>query len=140
MFIANLVTLDRLTTIQLDNISFTKGVDILQDENTPIPSKILNTTLLLAIDGPVSFAVSRELSRRFTENIDFTTLIVDLSRAKLIGTTSSVMIVDLIKRAKSNGKQVLIITEDETSNKKAKISNTYYCSLNSNHTYLFVDK
>lgn len=117
MFIANLVTLDRLTTIQLDNISFTKGADILQNENTPIPSKILSTTLLLAIDGPVSFAVSRELSRRFTENIDFTTLIIDLSQAKLIGTTTSVMIVDLVERTKTNGKQVLIITGNDKINK-----------------------
>lgn len=117
MFIANLVTLDRLTNIQLDNISFTKGVDILQGENTPIPSNILNSTLLLAIDGPVSFAVSRELSRRFIENIDFTTLIIDLSQAKLIGTTTSVMIVDLVERTKSNGKQVLIITGNDKINK-----------------------
>ena len=117
MFIANLVTLDRLTNIQLDSISFTKGADIIQDENTTIPSKILNSTLLLAIDGPVSFAVSRELSRRFTENIDFATLIIDLSQAKLIGTTTSVMIIDLVERTKTNGKQVLIITGNDKINK-----------------------
>lgn len=113
MFIANLVTLDRLTNIQLDSITFKKGMDIVKDENTIIPSEILERTLLLAIEGPVSFAVSRELSRRFTENIDFTTLIIDLSQAKLIGTTTSVMIVDLVERTKTNGKHVLIITGND---------------------------
>jgi len=113
MFIANLVTLDRLTNIQLDNITFKKGLEIVKDESNAISSKILDSTLLLAIDGPVSFAVSRELSRRFTENIDFTTLIIDLSQAKLIGTTTSVMIVDLVDRTKANGKQVIVITGND---------------------------
>jgi len=114
MFIANLVTLDRLTNIQLDSITFKKGAEIENDETGIIPSNlpsgVLDNTLLLSIDGPVSFAVSRELSRRFTENIDFSTLIIDLSQANLIGTTTSVMIVDLVDRTKANGKQVLIIT------------------------------
>ena len=117
MFIANLVTLDRLTNIQLDNITFKKGADIVNNKTDAIPnelpSEVLDSTLLLSIDGPVSFAVSRELSRRFTENIDFATLIIDLSQAKLIGTTTSVMIVDLVDRTKSNGKQVLVITGNE---------------------------
>ena len=114
MFIANLVTLDRLTNIQLDSITFKRGIDIANDKTSGIPnnipSEVLESTLLLSIDGPVSFAVSRELSRRFTENIDFSTLIIDLSQAKLIGTTTSVMIVDLVVRTKENGKQILIIT------------------------------
>ncbi len=121
MFIANIVTLDRLTHIQLDNISFKKGVNIISDIEeskaniitNEIPSKVLDNTLLLTIDGPVSFAVSRELSRRFTENTDFSTLIIDLSQAKLIGTTTSVMIVDLVDRTKVNGKQVLVITGND---------------------------
>ena len=117
MFIANLVTLDRLTNIQLDSITFIKGADIVKGtaHTIPkqIPKQILDSTLLLEIDGPVSFAVSRELSRRFTENIDFTILIIDLSQAKLIGTTTSVMIVDLVDRTKANGKQVLIITGND---------------------------
>lgn len=121
MFIANIVTLDRLTNIQLDSISFKKGLDIVSDltlnsvetKANAIQSKILNSTLLLTIDGPVSFAVSRELSRRFTENIDFSTLIIDLSQAKLIGTTTSVMIVDLVERTKANNRQVLIITGND---------------------------
>ncbi len=113
MFIANMVTLDRLTNIQLDNITFKKGAEIVKGKTNTIQSKTLETTLLLAIDGPVSFAVSRELSRRFTENIDFTTLIIDLSQAKLIGTTTSVMIVDLVDRTKANGKQVLVITGND---------------------------
>lgn len=118
MFIANIVTLDRLTHIQLDSITFKKGADLAKDKNINIPKEILDATLLLAIDGPVSFAVSRELSRRFTENTDFSILIIDLSQAKLIGTTTSIMIIDLVERTKANNKQVLIIT----GNDKIKIS------------------
>jgi SulP family sulfate permease len=128
MFIANLVTLDRLTDIQLDSITFKRGNELvneitsnninieLTDDIQKHLSKALENTLLLAIDGPVSFAVSRELARRFTENLAFTTLIIDLSQAKLIGTTTGLMIIDLIERNKTNNKTVLVITGNEKIN------------------------
>ena len=140
MFIANLVTLDRLTHIQLDNITFKRGDELLSEiscetmievnsemtsneTNSALTddiqnklSKSLANTLLLEIDGPVSFAVSRELSRRFTENLAFTTLVIDLSNAKLIGTTTAIMITDLIDRTKSKDKTVLVITGNEKIN------------------------
>jgi len=140
MFIANLVTLDRLTHIQLDNITFKRGDELLSEISTDTMievnsemtsnetnialtddiqnnlSKSLANTLLLEIDGPVSFAVSRELSRRFTENLAFTTLVIDLSNAKLIGTTTAIMITDLIERTKSKNKTVLVITSNEKIN------------------------
>lgn len=140
MFIANLVTLDRLTHIQLDNITFKRGDELISEVSSIIMSKVnsdlisnqenitlmddiqnnlsksLASTLLLEIDGPVSFAVSRELSRRFTENLAFTTLVIDLSNAKLIGTTTAIMITDLIERTKSKNKTVLVITSNEKIN------------------------
>jgi len=132
MFIANLVTLDRLTHIQLDNITFKKGNELvseissnnmdarLTDETQRNLSKAVENTLLLAIDGPVSFAVSRELSRRFTENLAFTTLVIDLSQAKLIGTTTALMIIDLIERTKANNKTVLVITGNDKINQSLR--------------------
>jgi len=128
MFVANIVTLDRLTHIQLDSITFKKGNELiseisLSNMDTDVTGdiqkklgKALENTLLLAIDGPVSFAVSRELSRRFTENLAFTTLVIDLSQAKLIGTTTSLMIIDLIDRTKAKNKTVLVITGNEKIN------------------------
>ena len=132
MFIANLVTLDRLTHIQLDNITFKRGDELISEISSETPSNMTNialtddiqnklskslaNTLLLEIDGPVSFAVSRELSRRFTENLAFTTLVIDLSNAKLIGTTTAIMITDLIDRTKSKNKKVLVITGNERIN------------------------
>lgn len=128
MFVANLVTLDRLTNIQLDSITFKQGNELIDeisssniDKNLTVDiqrriSKGLENTLLLEIDGPVSFAVSRELSRRFTENLSFSTLVIDLSQAKLIGTTTGLMIIDLIERTKENNKNVLVITGNEKIN------------------------
>jgi len=140
MFIANLVTLDRLTHIQLDNITFKRGDELISEISSKIMNKVnsdlissqenstlmddiqnnlsksLANTLLLEIDGPVSFAVSRELSRRFTENLAFSTLVIDLSNAKLIGTTTALMITDLIDRTKAKSKTVLVITGNEKIN------------------------
>ncbi len=126
MFIANLVTLDRLTNLQLDNITFQKGSELtaelssLNINEKLAGNKVLANTVLLAIDGPISFAVSRELSRRFTENIAFTTLVIDLSNAKLIGTTTAIMITDLIERTKAKNKNVLVITSND------KLSQTWH--------------
>ncbi|GAA6173718.1 SulP family inorganic anion transporter [Colwellia sp. KU-HH00111] len=116
MFIANLVTIDRLTSTQLDCISFTKGTAIKCANNLVVPADKLAHTLLLSINGPISFAVSRELSRRFTENMDFSVLIIDLCQAKLIGTTTSVLIIDLVTRTQNNGKRVLVITGEHGLN------------------------
>jgi SulP family sulfate permease len=128
MFIANLVTLDRLTHIQLDNITFKKGSELIHDISSSNAksaltddiqkslSKALEHTLLLSIDGPVSFTVSRELSRRLTEYLTFNTLIIDLSKAKLIGTTTAIMIIDLIERTQKKNKKVLVITGNEKIN------------------------
>ena len=122
MFIANIVTLDRLTNLQLDNITFQKGSELtaelssLNINEKLAGNKVLANTVLLAIDGPISFAVSRELSRRFTENIAFTTLVIDLSNAKLIGTTTAIMITDLIERTKAKNKNVLVITSNDKLN------------------------
>ena len=71
----------------------------------------------MEIDGPVSFTVSRELARRLNENLAFTTLVIDLSQAKLIGTTTALMIIDLIERTKAKNKTVLVITGTEKINK-----------------------
>jgi SulP family sulfate permease len=111
MFIANIVTLDRLAHIQLDNISFTRADELVEGliDGKERASAILKNTLVFEIDGPISFAVSRELSRRFSENTDFETLIIDLSQAHLIGTTTAVMVIDLIESSQSKNKEVLMV-------------------------------
>ncbi len=125
MFIANLVTLDRLIHIQFDYITFKQGAELINEISssnisTELASDIqedlgnsLENRILLAIDGLVSFAVSRELSHRFTENLAFTTLVIDLSNAKLIDTTTALMITDLIERTQTKNKKVLVITDNE---------------------------
>ena len=123
MFVANLVTLDRLANIQLDNIIFSQGETLLALYNNneqpmescfdPYFEQRLLQTLLIEIDGPVSFAVSRELARRCCEYSQFDTLIIDLSQAKLIGTTTSLMIIDLIEQTLSIDNEVLIVVGNE---------------------------
>lgn len=129
IFIANIVTLDRFTNIQLDSIVFIQGEQLIENlaqenltngQSANLHSEVQNrlvykfkNTLLLEIDGPISFAVSRELSRRFSETLDFEILMIDLSQAKLIGTTTSIMIVDLVERCQGNNKQVIVITGND---------------------------
>jgi sulfate permease, SulP family len=111
MFIANLVTLDRLSHIQLDNISFIKANTLIMNSNNT-----LDNTLIFEIDGPISFAVSRQLSQRFSETHQFNSLIIDLSKAHLIGCTTAVIIIDLIESSQAKNKEVLVVLGNEKIN------------------------
>lgn len=115
MFIANIVTLDRLSSIQLDNIVFIKA-----DKLSSTPNEKLKHTLIFEIDGPISFAVSRQLSRRFSETHHFDTLIIDLAKAHLIGCTTAVMIIDLIEASLEKNKEILIVMGNDKINHALK--------------------
>jgi len=115
MFIANIVTLDRLSSIQLDNIVFIKADDLMTKS-----SKKLQQTLVFEIDGPISFAVSRQLSQRFSETHHFNTLVIDLAKAHLIGCTTAVLIIDLIENSLEKNKEVLIVLGNEKINHALK--------------------
>jgi len=115
MFIANIVTLDRLTHLQLDSISINMGSKLYPNAHAD-----LSKTLVLEISGPVSFAVSRELSRRLSDATYFEVLLIDLSKAHLIGTTTSIMIIDLIERTHHKHKQVRLVMGSKKINSGIK--------------------
>jgi SulP family sulfate permease len=112
MFIANIVTIERIANVEIDNIVFRRGDDLIGEKNDT-----LSRTLIFEVDGPVSFAVSRELSRRFSDIHDFDFLLIDLSRARIIGTTCAVMIIDMIESNQKAGKEVIIVLGDKHVNK-----------------------
>lgn len=112
MFVANLITIERISNVEIDNIVFRRGDNLIGEKN-----KTLSRTLIFEVDGPVSFAVSRELSRRFSDIHDFDILLIDLSRARIIGTTCAVMIIDMIESNQKAGKEVIVVLGDEQVNK-----------------------
>lgn len=112
MFVANLITIERISNVEIDNIVFRRGDSLIGEDNNT-----LSRTLIFEVDGPVSFAVSRELSRRFSDIHDFDILLIDLSRARIIGTTCAVMIIDMIESNQKAGKEVIVVLGGEHVNK-----------------------
>lgn len=94
IFIANMITVDRLTNVQLDNIQL--GVDANTGEAT------------LQLNGPISFAVGRGLNRRLRELGDYGSLKLDLSNAQLLGVTTALVVLDIVEAAQAKGKRVMI--------------------------------
>ncbi|MCO4799951.1 MAG: SulP family inorganic anion transporter, partial [Colwelliaceae bacterium] len=111
MFVANIVTIERISNVEIDNIIFRHGDELIGEDNPT-----LSRTLIFEVDGPVSFAVSRELSRRFSEIHDFDILLIDLSRARIIGTTCAVMIIDMIESNQKAGKEVIVVLGEKHVN------------------------
>lgn len=108
-FIANLVTIRRLSEIQLDNIKWFTG----QDEHLSKTERALLTTLnddvlLLSISGPIGFGVARGLKQSVSKVDENKTLLIDLTDARFVGITSTIAIEEIIMNYQKEGKKVIL--------------------------------
>ncbi len=117
VFIANLVTIDRLSNLQLDNLSFMTGADsgTQTDSEGRMLAELNGRVLLIRLQGPMSFGVARDMRRRITEYPDQTVLILDLSEANLVGITTTIAIEEIMLEAVREGKTVLLVGVNETN-------------------------
>ena len=104
IFISNMVTVDRLTDTQLDNIRFLTDSNPLLDKFKPRFEKIL----MIELNGPISFGVSRGINRRLAEQGHHDALMIDLSNAQLLGITTALLVLDILEDEQAKGRTVLI--------------------------------
>ncbi|MCB1774247.1 MAG: SulP family inorganic anion transporter [Gammaproteobacteria bacterium] len=112
VFIKNVVTLDKLSDLQLGNLVLSDGVtDVegLHRTEKRVLSAYQGSALLLRVTGPVSYGVGRGLVRRMRQFSEFKVLIVDLKDAALIGISTSLLVENLIDKAMSDGAEVKLI-------------------------------
>lgn len=110
VFIANLVTIRRLSEIQLDNINLCTAKDA---EHLCEPEKQLLTSLddrllLLNISGPIGFGVARGLKQSVSTSHQDKALLIDLTNANFVGITSTIAIEEIIVSYQSQGREVLL--------------------------------
>ena len=110
VFLANLVTIRRLSEIQLDNLKLCTGQE---DENLPEEEKQLfqsmaDRVLLLHISGPISFGVARSLKQSVSRVDENKTLLIDLSDARFVGISSTIAIEEIIVSFLNQGRDVLL--------------------------------
>jgi SulP family sulfate permease len=98
IFIANLVTIRRLSEIQLDNINLytAKDADHLSSAEKQLLALLDDSVILLNISGPIGFGVARGLKQSVSQSDHNKTLLLDLTDASFVGITSTIAIEEII--------------------------------------------
>lgn len=109
-FVANLVTIRRLSEIQLDNIKLLTAQDA---EHLPASEQQLftaldDTVLLLNISGPIGFGVARGLKQSVSNSEQNKTLLIDFTDARFVGITSTITIEEIIVSYQDQGRKILL--------------------------------
>jgi len=110
VFVANLVTIRRLSEIQLDNIQLFTAKDA---QHLSEPEKQLLTSMdenvqLLNISGPIGFGVARGLKQSVSKSDQDKTLLIDLTDARFVGVTSTIAIEEIIVSCQDQGRKILL--------------------------------
>lgn len=112
VFIKNLVTIDKLSDLQLGSLVLSDGkvdTERLRPAERALLEAQSKDALLLRITGPVSYGVGRGLARQLQQFSGYQTLFVDLSEAAIIGISTSLLVENLIDKAIANGTTVKLI-------------------------------
>jgi SulP family sulfate permease len=111
VFIANLVTIRRLSEIQLDNINLYTAADAahLSGPDKQLLAFIEDDVLLLNISGPIGFGVARGLKQSVSKLDQEKTLLIDLTDAQFVGITSTIAIEDIIVNYQNQGGEILLV-------------------------------
>lgn len=109
-FVANMVTIERLTHLQLDKLRFINDGD---DPNlAPPDARILDSALgkllLMTLEGPMSFGVARAMRQRLAENRDYQALVIDMTDTKLVGITTCIAIEEIVLQHRADGRAVYL--------------------------------
>ena len=111
-FIANLLTIKRLTDVQSDRVQAI--TDPTQSQNlTPAEKDILTQAggdiLLFQLGGPLSFGAAKIISQRMAIVKDYQALVLDLSEVPSIGVTAALAIETMVEDAVKRQRHVWIV-------------------------------
>lgn len=121
VFVKNLVTVSKLSDLQLGNVVFSDGVAGV--ERLPAVEREAlehygGRALLLRITGPVSYAVGRGLSRRYKQSAPHERLLIDIGDASIIGISTVMVLEDLVRKARARDVDVYLIGADNHLNRE----------------------
>jgi SulP family sulfate permease len=110
VFIANLVTIRRLSEIQLDNINLCNAEDAeyLSQDEKQLLVPVKDGVLLLNISGPIGFGVARGLKQSVSKADQNKALLIDLTDALFVGITSTIAIEEIIVSYQSQGREIYL--------------------------------
>jgi len=119
MFIKNLVTLEKLSTIQLGQLKMSNGLEEVPGVSEEQAEFLRdNSVLLVKLDGPLSYSVARGLGQRFQQLPAADRLVIELGQASFIGVTSALAIEDLIRVAQKDEMNVSVVDYRRSQHKE----------------------
>jgi len=116
VFIKNMVTLDQLSTLQLDGVILSNGKDRhgeLPPEEEAALKQFGGKVLLLRIRGPLSYGVARALNARLNQFQHFDGAVIDLEAATFVGLSTTMLIEDFIRAARGRDASIYLVGLDQ---------------------------
>lgn len=124
VFIANLVTIRRLSDVQLAEMKLLDSRHALELKMSDEERRWLESTdqklLLMYLKGPFNFGMIRGLTKRLAEHSNYKVLVLDLSDVSLVGLSSRLAIADIISNAKFQGHQVVMAGLNEADHESLR--------------------
>ncbi|WNC68286.1 SulP family inorganic anion transporter [Thalassotalea nanhaiensis] len=110
VFIANLVTIRRISEIQLDNIKLctAKDAEHMSASEKELLESMDDSVILLNISGPIGFGVARGLKQSVSQSDQNKALLIDLSDARFVGITSTIAIEEIIVSYLNEGRDIFL--------------------------------
>ncbi|AFZ51966.1 bicarbonate transporter BicA [Dactylococcopsis salina] len=112
LFIANILTIDRLSQLQSNSVKAITDADdqiVLSPEESKVLDAANGRVLLFHLSGPMIFGVAKAISREHRAIENYDVLIVDLGEVPVLGVTSSLTLENAIQEAIDAGREVIIV-------------------------------
>jgi SulP family sulfate permease len=113
LFLANVMTITRLSELQETDVEVINGPDEAGDALSAYEKDLLDTAagkvMLLLLQGSMIFGVSRAISRKNSEIQGCNVLIIDMTRVSHLGVSSALALEESIKDMLKAGKSVFIV-------------------------------
>ena len=112
VFVANILTIDRLSELQSNAVKAITDDDdqiILNTEEKRLLDAANGRLLLFHLSGPMIFGVAKAISREHSAIDNYDVLLVDLSEVPVLGVTSSLAIENAIQEAIDLGREVIVV-------------------------------
>ncbi|PSN14070.1 sodium-independent anion transporter [filamentous cyanobacterium CCT1] len=111
VFIANVLTIDRLSKLQSDQVKAITDFDEdlpLTDEDKALMDQADGRVLLFHLSGPMIFGVARAISQEHTAMDAHDVLIIDLQDVPHLGVTAALALESAIQDASDDGRPVVL--------------------------------
>ncbi len=107
MFVANLLTIESITTHQLESMSSEDSSQLDQEEKHLL-DRCGDALMLFRLEGPLSFGAAKGISERMTQIRQYKILLLDVTDVPHLGITATLAIERMVEEAEHHERQVLI--------------------------------